>query len=364
MTLLLTLFNAVVAIIGFVSMKVIAIIGIGMLALVVTAFLAPFGALLWWSGWSGQKKTDSAEADQSAAAAAPIAVIHSDAEHYLVYLSGIGDVSGDTLSGSEEAFLAGIAAHMPQVRIIHNVFPYSVTNQGLTDEELLGRFWHWIYTARSSQTRIAMLGGFINLRNMLQVSVSADTRYGPIYNYGTAGVIVQSLLQHGYRLGSGTPVTLFGYSGGGQIVLGAARYLKATIQAPIQLISLGGVMNADPSIEIVDRLYHLYGTRDTVQRIGGIAFPKRWPVFASSSWNRALAEQRVQFINMGPIAHNGPGGYIDADSYLDDGRSFLDHTIETTCQLVHDMMSQPAFLPLQGGGAKDLLTLHQADVTG
>ena len=44
----------------------------------------------------------------------------------------------------------------------------------------------------------------------IQVLVSADRCYGPIYNFGTAEVIRDGLLRQGYRVGSGKPVTIIG----------------------------------------------------------------------------------------------------------------------------------------------------------
>ena len=85
----------------------------------------------------------------------------------------------------------------------------------------------------------ALLAATINIRNILIVSVAADQRYGPIYNQGTAQIIHNSLLCYGYQ--PGMPVTLIGYSGGGQMAVGAAPYLRRSLKAPIELISLSGV---------------------------------------------------------------------------------------------------------------------------
>jgi len=83
---------------------------------------------------------------------------------------------------------------------------------------------------------------------MLIVAVSADRRYGLIYNQGIAQVIYNGLRQRGYE-----PVnTLIGYSGGGQMSVASAPYLSPAILAPIDAISLGGVRIAH-----LEHLYHI-----------------------------------------------------------------------------------------------------------
>jgi hypothetical protein len=57
-------------------------------------------------------------------------------------------------------------------------------------------------------------------------AVSADKRYGPVYNLGVAKEVWRTLLRHGYRPGSNKPVTLIGTSGGGQVSVGSATYLS------------------------------------------------------------------------------------------------------------------------------------------
>ncbi|GET35643.1 hypothetical protein MiSe_03850 [Microseira wollei NIES-4236] len=75
---------------------------------------------------------------------------------------------------------------------------------------------------------------------ILIVSVSADLPYGPIYNRGIAQVMYESLINHRYIPRSSIPVTLIGFSGGGQIAMGWAAFLKEALDAPIDIISLGG----------------------------------------------------------------------------------------------------------------------------
>jgi len=161
----------------------------------------------------------------------------------------------------------------------------------------------------------------INVRNLLQVLVSADPRYGPIYSVGVAEEIARSLANHGYRLGSQKPVYLIGFSGGGQISVGATPYLSPMINAPVYVISIGGVISDDPGIKHVGHLRHFYGNKDPLQKLGDILWSGRWSVMGQSDWNRAKAKGRISNVNLGPMAHNSHGGYYDVRVKLPDGKN-------------------------------------------
>ena len=303
------------------------------LALVVVVFLlagvlSPFEALGWWAGWYGdedghkQRVTPSPNPEP----------VH--AARFVVFLSGINSVSGETLAEREIAFLGRLKRELADsdTVLVDDIFPYSVTERPLTGRRVFSRFWRWALRTKISGAGAARF--LINIRNLWQVAVSADSRYGPIYNQGSAEMILNGLKRHGYSVGSGVPVTLIGYSGGGQVALGAAPHLKRAARVPVSIISLGGVMSADPGIEVLEHLYHLYGVRDNVQRLGSIFFPGRWP-FIPSPWNTAKKRGVVELIFMGPPDHTGPGGYLDDASKLPDGRSYLDATVETMTRLIY-----------------------------
>lgn len=207
---------------------------IGLLTLTFAGLLAPFEALGWWAGWYGNNQdpqqkpllTGNSTTYRSLRVPPLSRVLsnqefQSSATHYLVYLDGIG------ISSFEDAFGVGIflerltEAVGSDFILIREIMPYSVLNLPLTLGRPLAAFWRWV-----NQSKIPGLGVLILLRNMFQVAVSVDSRYGPIFNRGTAQVIIDSLLDRGYRPGSGTPVTLIGYSGGGQVALGTVPYLK------------------------------------------------------------------------------------------------------------------------------------------
>ena len=105
------------------------------------------------------------------------------------------------------------------VIIVRDVFPFSASNNPLSGERMLSWLWHWVH-ARQLKNPMDIFTFITVLRNMLQVAVSGDSRYGPLNNFGVARAVGRSLIAHGYQIGSGKPITLLGYSGGGQISVG------------------------------------------------------------------------------------------------------------------------------------------------
>ena len=314
---------------------------IGVLALfLISAALAPLDSLSWWAGWFGSRS--ELEDTQRSLPSEPMTTT-SASSHYLVYLSGIGAIGGDVLAPEEEMLLDALEVQLPYTKVIRDVFPYSVTNVGLTSQRVFGGLWRWIMRQRLINPE-TLLGFLINIRNLFQVAVSADQRYGPIYNFGVAKEIARSLQRAGYPANSGTPVTLLGWSGGGQISLGAATYLSRMIKAPLRIISLGGVLSSDPGLRAIDHLYHLYGDKDTVQQFGAVLFSGRWQTSVGSPWNRALAQNKLSFICLGPIKHNGQDHYLDTEKRLSDGQTYADKTISTIVSICLDAgLERPSY---------------------
>lgn len=296
----------------------------GLLLLLLMALLSPFEALSWWAGWSKPQK-EHADVESNREESTDIRRV--EANHYLVYLSGIGAISGDFLDKPEIDLLDELEERFPNLAIVRDVFPYAMNNRGLTSQRFLSALWQRVkqYRIKGKESLAANL---MNIRNMFQVAVSADLRYGPIYNYGSAEVIRDGLLRQNYRIGSAIPVTILGYSGGGQIAIGAASYLQPMIAAPLRVISLGGVMADDPGLDHIKHLYHLFGSKDPVQKIGSIAYAGRWPFLPYSPWNRAKAAGKITMIPIGPIGHTGPKGYFGEKSYLQNGQSHLECSVE------------------------------------
>ncbi len=285
------------------------------LLLVLMGVLAPLGSYGWWAGWYG----DSLEKPP------PQEPAPTAARAYIIYLTGIGGIAPDVYDSVEEVFLKRLEAALPEVRIIDDVFPYSNDNRALTGQRFFGWLWR-LLEALKGRKLLGLFSFVINIRNLWQVLVSSDDRFGPLYNYASAELVLRKLRAHGYADGSGVPVIFIGYSGGGQVSLGAAPFIKEALQAPVHLISLGGVMSGEGGVLELDSLTYLYGDRDVTQRLGYIFFPKRWPWVASSSWNRARARGIVRRVRLGPMGHTGRGSYLDAEATFE-GESYLDRTV-------------------------------------
>jgi hypothetical protein len=316
---------------------VVHLLGIGLILILIVGLFSPFESLGWWAGWFGPPRgQDGAETSAQTQMDTPVA----GADLYLVYLSGIGAISGDTLTGGEVGLLDRLSANLPNTVIVKDVFPYAMNNNGLTGQRFFAGLWDWL-ERRSLSGKEGLTTALTCLRNVFQVAVSGDRRYGPIYNYGVAEVIHQELLRKGYPIGSGKPVTLVGFSGGGQVSLGVSAYLKNMLEAPLYVISIGGVMSDDPGIANVEHIYHLYGTKDPIHRLGDICYAGRWPILSYSPWNQAKAAGKISKIAVGPMAHMDPHSYFDGASYLESGQSYQAHVAEVIVGLVQ---AQPCSL--------------------
>ena len=300
---------------------------------ILAGMTAPYETLGWWAGWFGDTPGKPALTPESAAPRRGV-------RQFVIYLSGIDATAPDVPSKHEHDLLDNLATLLPEVCIVSDVFPYSSNNRALTGQRVFAWFWRRVAGLRG-RGRIGLIAFLINLRNVWQVLVSSDARFGPLYNYATSELLYGKLLVHGYPVGSGVPVTLIGYSGGGQIALGAGPLLKRALGAPVRVISLGGVMSSNEDIFDLASVTHLFGSKDKVQRLGRIFFPQRWPVMRYSPWNRARRAGRVRFVPMGPVVHTGKGGYLDPNTLLPDGQSCLDKTTATMAEIIKEDIGSP-----------------------
>ncbi len=301
------------------------LITLAILLLLIMAILSPFEALGWWAGWTKQnlEPPDLKEINRNKEAAA---------DYYLVYLTAIGGISAEDISHRERRFLSRLEAALPgDVVIVDDVFPFSVTNNPLNGERQLSWLWQRIHNSRMGG-RASVLASLIFVRNLLQVGVSGDSRYGPIYNVGVAREIVRSLLRHGYPPRCGKTIAVMGWSGGGQIAAGVVPYLSKAFDAPVHVLSIGGVIADEPGVGFVDHLTHLQGSADKFPNIGVVLYPGRWPFMKHSTWNQASAEGKVTVIDPGPMKHTGRGDYFDYKATLPNGQSHLDKTVSVIAE--------------------------------
>lgn len=298
--------------------------GLLSLLLLVTFLLlltSPFETLGWWAGWS--QKEDSPHEPLPAPSDSP-------AEGpFAVYLTGVAGFSGDFLSRRERGFLERLQSRIPSLVMIEDVFPFSASNNPLDGDRLLRFLWTWLHQWRLKVPN-NVFDLLIVIRNVCQVLVSADPRYGPVYNLGVAREVSERLLQRGYPVLKGEPVYLIAYSGGAQIAAGIAPYLRDNLGADVRLVGLGPVFTDDPAIEAVSSCLALLGDTDNfVPRMGWLFYPGRWGWLRFSAWNRWVRSGRLRIHRCGPMWHVGRRDYFSRSALLEDGTTtFADHSAD------------------------------------
>lgn len=295
-----------------------AVVGLIVLAI---ALAAPFEALTWWSR----------EIDLSLPGFPLPKTEECTDSCYVVYLTGIGG-AGDDLARRESGFVERLQKRVPGAVVVTDVFPFSVTNTSLTGERPLAWFFGIMHRARLRAKSI-FFEFWIGARNVFQVAVCSDPRYGPIYNLGIAREIYQALINSGFDPRQKKPVYLIGYSGGAQVALGAACYLTR-LRSKVTVITIGGVFSSIPGILLADHLYCLVGSKDRTVWLGPLLFPGRWPVAPRSAWNKAKRRGKITTIPMGPMIHSGRGDYFTRSVKLECGTTYADHTADTAADII------------------------------
>ena len=309
------------------------LVWIGVIALMAAALLSPLETLGWWAGWY----EDIPNIPPSDSQTQPTR--RQKTTRYVIYLDGISQSKFVHTPDIQEFFDALEPALPEDVVLIKEIMVYSVRDQPLTIDRPLAFLWRIADRFRFKNPD-SLFGFLVNIRNSLVVAVSADKRYGAIYNFGIARIMYQALRRQGYQVDSRTPITLIGFSGGGQMAVAAAPSLRRSLNAPIDVISLGGVISGNVNLLRLEHLYHLSGNKDMVERIGAVMFPKRWAIFFLSYWNRAKRMGKVSLISLGPVGHQVPGGIMDPEQRLPDGRTHLQQTIDWIVGIIQGTAEQ------------------------
>lgn len=286
--------------------------------LVIAWVIAPLESLFWWQR-RGAREVVRARDEFAAALDAPAPQGHRP-RCFIVYLSGIAAYDDDLIAHAEEVVLERVEAAFTDVTMVRTIYPYAADNRGLVDDRRTGPFWRFFARHRGSKRVAQLFNVVVNIRNIFQVMVSTDPRYGPVFSAGIAQTLWQRLRDAGYIPRSDDRVVLFGWSGGVQVGAGAAWYLGSA-GVRLSLVSLGGIFTADPGLDRCQRIVHLTGTRDWQSRwFPLVVFPGRRSWAKRSSWNRARAEGRVLERQIGPFRHISSGSYLSGRR-LEDGRT-------------------------------------------
>lgn len=269
----------------------------GALAFIGASISAPIGLLSWWAG---ERSGDDEMAEPGAPAP-------TGATRFVVYFGGIDAIDGDRHSPRERRFLDALARRLGDAIVVDTVFPYAASGESLLRApRVFGWLWRALAPAPEA-TRRPLRAYIINFRNLFQVLVAADRRYGPIYGAALTHVVVDALYARGWRRGAA--LVLVGYSGGAQMALSVANQLGANVGAPIYVVSIGGTIVEADGVNHVARLAYLTGSADPLPRMAAMTSFDRWPG-VNSAWARAERDGRIERLCLGKMRHLGPDGYI------------------------------------------------------
>lgn len=314
-------------------MKLLILTGV---ILLVWGTVSPVGTLVWWLneaenlGVKGLKKNRSKSLPS--ARNTNSSTQSSKINCYIVFLTGVGDFSANQLTPGEELFLERLVELHPNCIAVSDVFPYSAANESLGGRRVLAPLWRFANEADGWLQNADIL---IKIRNLWRFAISADERYGPIYNQGIADAVINRMnAAHSIPYSSKQPlkIILIGTSGGAQVALGASYYLNQWLDAQIIVVSVGGVFAGDDGFQAVKQTYHLQGRRDWIEDVGFV-FPSRWPWAVGSPFNQARRQGNFTVETIGPQGHDGPTGYFGLKPAKPNGTTYVELTLQAVNQL-------------------------------
>lgn len=301
------------------------------LLLLTWGLLAPVGTLVWWLNQSsetlglkrqnlGSQPRLDRESDDS------------EIDCYIVFLTGVGDYSVDQLTPGEEYFLDRMEVVHSNCVTVRDVFPYSAANKDLAGDRFLAPLWEAAETGEGWFQEADVL---IKIRNLWRFAISADERYGEIYNRGIADAIVEQMdAAHPIAsAGAESQVILIGTSGGAQVALGAVPHLEEWLDARLIVISAGGTFDGETGFNQADQIYHLQGKRDWIEDIPRFVFPSRWVWTAGSPFNQARQQGRYITLTSGTHAHDGDEGYFGEAIEPSSQTPYVELTLQQVNQL-------------------------------
>ncbi|WP_199349502.1 hypothetical protein [Nostoc flagelliforme] len=302
--------------------------------LLIWGTFAPVGTIVWWLD-RGSTKLDrkTRELTNRVNGEDSNSSLTSGGSHcYIVFLPGVGAEKNE-VSPREEAFLDRLEQDQPQCLSVRNVFPYSAANQDLGGQKVFEFLWN---VTEEAEGWLELTRYVLEARNVWRMAVSADNRYGPIYNQAIALTIIEQMeKQQPIPTSSKQPIQLIlmGTSGGAQVALGTAPYIDKWLPVEITVVSFGGVFDGNEGFDVAKHIYHFRGERDWIENIGGIVFPSRWGWTVGSPYNRARRENRYTVYNSGPHEHQGEENYFGREVAKNDGTTYAELMVKQINQL-------------------------------
>ena len=279
--------------------------GILLLILIPTAGIySLMSQFAFWEGWlEGLPEPQQLFPETSAEASA-----HNC---YVVYLDGIHQLERDH-PPRVSAFLDALDQHLNEgTRLIKGLEAYTVLPVALAQDAGSAWFWRRLFALQEQHPNALVQGlaaAFVQANNVIKVGISSDRRYGPILNYELALKIALRLAEVGFRPDQGSRLVLLGYSGGAEMAMGVADYLKRLCRAPVRIVSFCGVFSGNQVLDQIEAITTIVGDRDPVAAFGQIAYPGRSFLLPLSNWNRALAAGLVERVEVAGMNHNGLQG--------------------------------------------------------
>lgn len=305
----------------------LSLVGFGQLLLVLTAVLSAadlglllrlFGVLLlvliptagiyslvtqfaFWEGWlAGLPQPEQIFAGPA-----------SPQRCYVIYLDGIHQLERDH-PPRVSTFLALLEARLQaDTRLVRGLEAYTVLPVALAEDAGSAWFWRRLFALQEHHPNglVQLLAAvLVQANNVIKVGISSDRRYGPILNYELALKICLRLAEVGFRRNSGSELVLLGYSGGGEMAMGVADYLRRLTGAPVRIISFCGVFSGNQVLDGVAAITTIVGSRDPVAAFGRVAYPGRSPLLPLSNWNRTIRSGQVRRATIPGMNHNGQRG--------------------------------------------------------
>jgi hypothetical protein len=296
--------------------------------LLLWGIFAPVGTLVWWLNLS-REPLSMAKGRESGAKSSKSTLINC----YIVYFPGVGDYSANQLTSGEEFFLTQLTKQYPNCVAVSDVFPYSASNTSLGG----GRFLAPVWTAiEQADGWLENADALIKIRNLWRFAISADDRYGQVYNRGIAMAVLDRMNAAHPIPAPGQPlrIILIGTSGGAQVALGAAEYLaRSRYQPQLFVVSVGGDFEGSTGFDAAQQVDHLQGENDWIEDLSRWVFPSRWSITVGSPYNQAKRQGSYRVETIGPHEHDGDQGYFGLARIGNSQRTYVEVTLEQVSQL-------------------------------
>ena len=230
---------------------------------------------------------------------------------YVVYLDGIHQLERDhppRVTAFLQLLEQGLADSMLLVRGLET---YTVLPVALAEDAGSAWFWRRLFAIQEHHPNglVQLLSAvLVQANNVIKVGISSDRRYGPILNYELALKIGLRLAEAGFRPDGSSRIVLVGYSGGAEMAMGVADYLRRIGRSPVGIVSFCGVFSGNQVLRDLSGITTIVGSKDPVAAFGRIAYPGRSPLLPLSNWNKALQAGSIHRHVVLGMNHNGSRG--------------------------------------------------------